>query len=58
MILAMQILGLIGLAIFIIAGIVWLVTTPRRPQVAVIALIGALIWAIATVIITLIALVP
>ena len=57
MVLALQILGLIGLAIFIIFSIVWLVTTPRRGQTAVIALIGALIWAIATVTLTLMALV-
>jgi hypothetical protein len=53
----LAIIALLGLIIFALSGLVWLFSpSPRRPQVAIAALIGLLTWAIATIVITFVGL--
>jgi hypothetical protein len=50
MALFLAVLALIGLLIFLVFGILWLVSPPRRALWAQVALIGLLIWAVASII--------
>jgi hypothetical protein len=57
MALVLSVVGLIGLIIFVVFGLLWILAAPaRRPNNGTIALVGLIIWAIATIIVTLIAL--
>lgn len=58
MALVLTIFGLVGLVIFVVFALLWLLqpTVPRRASNGSIAVIGLVIWAIATIIATLIAL--
>ena len=52
----LAVLALIGLIVFVAAGLYWLFAPARRTQVWPVALGGLLIWAIAEIFIRLIAL--
>lgn len=50
MALVLSVFALVGLLIFIIFGVLWIVTPARRANFGLIALIGLLIWAVASVV--------
>lgn len=57
MALVLSVFALIGLIIFVVFGLLWLLAAPaRRPSNGSIALIGLIIWAVATIIVTFMAL--
>jgi len=56
MVVALECIGTVGLLIFILFGLAWFFMPPRRSQSATVALVGLIIWAIASVVLTLMSL--
>jgi hypothetical protein len=57
MTLVLTIIALLGLILFVVGGIIWLASVPRRPLAVQLGLIGLLVWAVATIILMIMALV-
>ena len=57
MTLVLTIIALLGLILFVVGGAIWLFSTPRRATAVTLGLAGLLVWAVATIILTIIALV-
>jgi len=57
MTLVLTIIALLGLILFVVGGLLWLFSVPRRPTAVTLGLAGLLVWAVATIILTIMALV-
>jgi hypothetical protein len=57
MTLVLTIIALLGLILFVVGGLLWLFSVPRRATATTLGLAGLLVWAVATIILTIMALV-
>ena len=57
MTLVLTIIALLGLILFVVGGLIWFFSVPRRATAVTLGLAGLLVWAVATIILTIMALV-